>query len=208
MNCEATCRQWRDILLIGTTWKRLFGRSKDSSLLWRRAQIKLEKFQPTFRTDQYRGVCKDVLQVKRNWRSGNFTRFIYEVNRPHSFRLMISEDYVVWNICLLVEAETYQECAFLDTESMEITKIPLYFYYDIMNGMLIRLEFNDNGRTVDIWNPKFNWTINEEEDGLVFRQMLCSGSGLIVCSSTYLDDRERIEVWKMGNPPILLRTRF
>ena len=153
LNCEATCRQWRDILLVGTPWKRLFGRSKDSSPLWRRAQRTLEKIQPTFRTDQYRGVCKDVLQVKRNWRSGNFMKFTYSVNKPDSFLLTISDDYVAWNVCLSLEPETSQECAFLDTESMEITKIRLYRSYKIVNGMLVRGDYKNVVSTVNIWNP-------------------------------------------------------
>jgi F-box-like len=38
VNCEAVCRQWRDILLAGTPWRRLFNRNKVSLPLWRRAQ--------------------------------------------------------------------------------------------------------------------------------------------------------------------------
>ena len=63
---------------------------------------------------------------------------------------------------------------------------------------------NDD-ETVNIWNPKFNWTI-KEEDGFSARQISC-GSELIVCYSRSLNREQRIEVWKMGNPPILLRTR-
>jgi hypothetical protein len=92
------------------------------------------------------------------------------VNRPHSFILKISDDYVAWNFELSEEPEFSEGCAFLDTETMEITYIPLYFSYDVMNGMLVRSEFN--GRTIDIWNPKFNWTISEEVEELGFRQML------------------------------------
>jgi F-box-like len=47
VNCENVCRQWRDILLAGTPWRRLFDRNKDSSPLWRRAQRILESNQLT-----------------------------------------------------------------------------------------------------------------------------------------------------------------
>ena len=33
LNCEAVCRQWREILLAGTPWRRLFYQNKASSPL-------------------------------------------------------------------------------------------------------------------------------------------------------------------------------
>jgi F-box-like len=120
VNCEAVCRQWRDILFAGTPWKRLFDRNKQKLSLWRRAQRTLEKNHvPTFRTDQYRDVCKEILQVKCNWRTGNFRKFTYLVDRPDCFRLTISDDYLAWDYWPKVEPRTFEGCAFLDTESME-----------------------------------------------------------------------------------------
>jgi hypothetical protein len=207
MNCEAVCRQWRDILLAGTPWRRLFDRNKEKLPLWRRAQWTLEKNHvPTFRTDQYRGVCKEILQVKRNWRTGNFKKFTYEVRRPDYFRLTIGDDYVNWDYWPSVKPEIDEGCTFLDTESMEITEIP-YFMCEIVDGLLVRRDYTDTGRTVNIWNPNFNLTIDEGDDCFNARD-ISSGGGLIVCHSTCLDERERIEVWKMGNPPTLLRTRI
>ena len=78
--------------------------------------------------------------------------------------------------------------------------------YEIVNGILVRWDYKNTGRTVIIWNPKFNWTINEEEDYFCVRQ-ICCGSGLILCESDSSNRGTRIVVWKMGNPPTLLRTR-
>jgi hypothetical protein len=60
---------------------------------------------------------------------------------------------------------------------------------------------------INIWNPKFSWTINEEGDDSELDKTLCSTSGLIVRYSTSLDRGDRIEVWEMGNAPTLLRSR-
>ena len=43
VNCEAVCRQWRDVLLAGTPWRRLFHRKVNYSHLWRKEQKKLER---------------------------------------------------------------------------------------------------------------------------------------------------------------------
>jgi hypothetical protein len=123
--------------------------------------------------------------------------------KRYIFRLTISDDYVAWDYWPNVEPDTCEGCAFLDTESMGITEIPLYFSSEMVNGMLVRRDYKNN--TVNISNPKFHWIVNEE-DGFSARQISC-GSELIVCYSTSRHREERIEVWKMGNPPTLLRTR-
>ena len=58
--------------------------------------------------------------------------------------------------------------------------------------------------TVNIWNPRLNWTI--KEDGFSVSRIR-SGSGLLVCKSYSPYRGTRIEVWKLEIPPSLLRTR-
>jgi F-box-like len=62
LKCEAVCRQWRDIFLAGTPWRRLYHRNIGRLRPWRKAQKELELDQKTLRTEQYRGICKDILQ--------------------------------------------------------------------------------------------------------------------------------------------------
>jgi hypothetical protein len=207
VNCEGVCRQWRDILATGTPWRRIFLRNKENLPLWRKAQRMLEWNQLTLLTDQYRDVCKSVLQGTCNWRTGNHTAIAYSSNRPDPFALTIGEDCVAWNTLPLVEWQTNERCVFLDTELMEITEIPLSYSYFIMNGTLVRMHRNNAGRMVNVWNPKFSWTITEEEDDLELRKTLCSASGLILRYFSSLDRGDRVEVWKTGNAPTLLRSR-
>jgi hypothetical protein len=51
VKCEVVCRQWRDVLLSGTPWRRLFHRKIKCSHLWRKEQKKLEKNQRTLPTE-------------------------------------------------------------------------------------------------------------------------------------------------------------
>ena len=131
------------------------------------------------------------------------------MHRGDFFTLTIGDDCVAWDYWPSVEPETYDGCAFLDTESMEITEIPLYRWPQIVDGLLVRKDYKNTVRTVNISNPKFNWTIKIEDgddEGFSVGE-ICSGSGLIVCESHSRNRGTRIEVWKMGNPPTLLRTR-
>ena len=207
VKCEAVCRQWPDILKSETPWKRLFDRQVACSPLWRRAQKKLESNSLTLRLEEYQDICKDILQMECNWRTGNLTKFTYKVNRCDHFILTIGEDYVAWDFRPFENFGSHEGFALLDTESMKITKVTLCGWYELVNGMLVRWDYTDTGRCmVHIWNPKINWLINEEEKGFNARQ-ICCGNELMACHSTCLNGGERIEVWKMGNPPTLLRTR-
>ena len=66
-----------------------------------------------------------------NCRTGNFTKFTYLVHRGDFFRLTIGDGCVAWNFWPSVEPPTFEGCVFLNTESMEVTEIPLYCSYTI-----------------------------------------------------------------------------
>jgi F-box-like len=99
VKCESVCRRWRGILLTGTPWRRLLNRrlnsffplfrqafkkfgmdpskldmmeeeSRKQQLVGREESLKLE----IGNSSQYRDVCKNVLEVKRNWRTAKFAK--------------------------------------------------------------------------------------------------------------------------------------
>ena len=224
LNCEAVCRQWRDILLAGTPWRRLYHRNIVRLPLWRKAHkiLKNQANQLTWRTDQYRDYCKDILQADRNWRRGKFTKFTYP-EKGSRFEaitfISISDDYVAWDIDC--DDET-SHCAFLDTESMEIKEIVASGCLQNLNEMaIIWPDFTK----IEIVNPKNRWVVNaldglaEGFDALDWISMGFEsskaefGSKLLVTSNSepslnnpyyYM---ERMRIWKMGNPPVLLQDR-
>jgi F-box-like len=221
-NCEVVCRQWRDILFAGTPWRRLFHRKVNYSPSWRKEQKKLEKNQLILRTDQYRDICRNLLQMERNWRIGRLQKSVYSVN-ANNYQITISDDYVTWDYCMRFDNGKYRSgCSFLDTESMELQEIPLTCGDQHLEEMAIR-RADRKSSVIEVCDPKNQWTINvegEEEDYL--NRRLYFGSGRLVecthpynllrgCTGEYIrrirNGTERIRVWKMGYPPTLIHDR-
>jgi hypothetical protein len=119
--------------------------------------------------------------------------------------LYISDDYVAWDFYREENGKDSHNCAFLDTESMEIKEV-------IVSGLI---QLNEeatiwtNKDKLEIVDPKNRWVVNAY-DGLAeeFWEFNAEfGNKLLVttCSEgTYWDRRSRMRIWKMGNPPVLL----
>ena len=182
VNCEAVCGQWRDTLLTGTPWRRLFLRNKDKLSLWRKAQKKLESNQLTLRTGQYRDIGRKILQVDRNLRTGNLTTATLPlVEHSSTWESTINEDYVAW------EFVNNRGCVFLDTESMEITELPLSEGHECFNEVFWR---DRDAGEIEIVDPKNRWIVNalkEEEENLdhSFRRAVFGSKMLILLYDVY-----------------------
>jgi F-box-like len=111
LKCEAVCRQWRNILLAGTPWRRFYHRNIGHSPQWRRTQKILKSNMRTLRTEQYRGFCKDLLQqartIHRNLRRGHFTKLTYPVSSCCVTHISISDDYVAWDFYRLRNGQPF-----------------------------------------------------------------------------------------------------
>jgi F-box-like len=74
--CEAVCQQWRNVLLNGITWRRLFNRLIVSSPQWRQVWRNFVPDENELQTARYRSLCRTIMQqlkpVDRNWRTGNY----------------------------------------------------------------------------------------------------------------------------------------
>ena len=210
VNCEAVCRQWHDILLTGTPWRRLFHRKIHYSPSWRKEQKKLEKKEQTLQTEQYRDVCRKILQVNRNWRTGNLTKATYPVDSTDicAARVTISDDYVAWRFSRHEDGRYRKWCAFLDSTSTEMTIIPLVSWCGDFNGMLVSWPNPENGSfSVEIRAPQNNWHVNvRNQENFDVRQIFF-GSDLFVCYSAYAGNQDRIRIWRVGNPSTLLHDR-
>jgi F-box-like len=211
VKCEAVCRLWRDIVQSGTPWKKLFHRNKANFPLWRRAQRILESNQLTLRTDQYRDIYEDILQVGQNWRTGHLTKLTYPGDQRTASILTMSDDYVAW----LYERRTethgrHYGCAFLDTESMDITEFPSVWGGPGLKEMLVLWTDFRTRSAVEVRDPKSHWTVNvtNEEWPYSDEHQISFGSKLLVCYSTSRDNQKGFRIWKIGNPPTLLRTRI
>jgi F-box-like len=75
LQCEAVCRQWRQALLTGTSWRRWLNRRAKSPELRPFCQkVELEESNHQF-TD-YRAICRDILRSRNrldsNWLLGKY----------------------------------------------------------------------------------------------------------------------------------------
>ena len=90
LRCEAVCRQWRNVLLSGTPWRRLFHRKIISSEQWRDIVRILGVDVKKLEILHYRSLCRAIhreeKQIDRNWRTGNFKN-----NSPTNFLEDIAE---------------------------------------------------------------------------------------------------------------------
>jgi len=220
VNCETVCRQWRSSLLAGTPWKRLFHRNKENLPLWRKAQKKLEKNQLILRNEEYRDVCKEILQANRNWHTGNCTKLTYPVDSRSANFITISDDYVTWDFARFEnDGQCSRGCSFLDMESMEFKEIPVLsccghmVHCYCLDEMLMFWNVVDSAK-FEIVNPNNHWVVdvlegfNEGEADQVCVQVVF-GSGFLV---TYFypfheSNGERMRIWKMGNLPTLSHDR-
>ena len=210
LNCEAVCRQWRDIFVAGTPWRRLFHRNVESSPFWRKEQKELEKNQQILQTEQYRDICRKILRINRKWRTGNLTKLSYSVNSTdvYAHEIKISDDYVSWKFSRHENDRCRSWCAFLDTKSMQMTVIPLVYGHHHLNGMIISWAKPENGDfPVEIRDPRNHWTINVMNEKNVGIRQICFGSELLVCYSAYAGNQDRIRIWRVGNPSTLLHDR-
>ena len=225
LKCEAVCRQWRDILLAGTPWRRLYHRNIGRLRLWRKAQKKLESDQKTLPTEQYPGICKGILtclqQVDRNWRRGHFAILTYPVSSYCARYISMNEDYVAWDISRYrasYKGLYGKTCAFLNTESMENNETLTYFSFlkhlSFVGCYSEMLLFHRTFGNLEIANRKTRCVVNvwdglDEEE----KKSLCYkfGSKLLVtyCYFQGSDSKGiRIRIWKIENPPVLVHDRL
>jgi len=91
---------------------------------------------------------------------GRFKKSVFSVNASVAWRITISDDYVDWGFSHSKKGEHRRGCAFLDTKSMKITKIPLVVEeYHVLEEMDVRWP-DRTSTVVEVGDPKNNWIIN------------------------------------------------
>ena len=128
LRCEAVCRQWRNVLLSGTPWRRLFHRKIISSEQWRDIVRILGVDVKKLETVHYRSLCRGIIhELKpnvRNWRNGKFQ----ETSSTRYFKNI--SDIAVWGDRIAVYSwskDSRQTFDFLNRTSLQVIssmKIP------------------------------------------------------------------------------------
>jgi hypothetical protein len=215
LNCEFVCRQWRDILLTETPWKRLLCREVNSfSPLSQTRQI-LKKLE----SNEYRSACRSILLSKRNWRTRNFTRLKLLGDRRWTGSLIFVDDHVAWDFAVLEgdDSDGYVErpigYAFLEFDSEKINEIPSVY---MLNGEWANDQMGQARKkmVVNINCPRNQYRLNivcAEDESLTSSSLSFTGRQLFCLSNYEAEGRSfsRIRIWKMqeGNTLILTHDR-
>ena len=98
LRCETVCRQWREVLLSGKPWRRLFDRKIVSSppwgQLWRNFVPDKNKLQTAHHRSLCRAIIHELKQIDRNWRTGNYKKSSGKVDSLSNVRVVIGCDYI------------------------------------------------------------------------------------------------------------------
>jgi F-box-like len=98
LRCEAVCRQWRQVMLAGTPWRRWLNQRSPSPELrpfWQRARQN-DSFQ------DYRAICRYILLLDYNWRRGKYETSSLTLNNVGE--VITSGDYIY---CFINEGNSH-----------------------------------------------------------------------------------------------------
>ncbi len=94
--CETVCRQWRQVLLSGEPWQRLFQRKIISSQQWRQVGRNFVPDEKKLQTEHYRSICMasihELKQIYQNFRTGNYMETSEKVDSFHNSDVIIGCD--------------------------------------------------------------------------------------------------------------------
>jgi hypothetical protein len=150
----------------------------------------------------------------------------YPVGSRSANFITISDDYVAWDFVRLENHRQYRRgCSFLDTESMEFKEIPVFCHCEQsihcyhLDETLMFWKVVDSTKKLEIVDPDNRWVVNvlegfNEGEADEVRVQVAFGSGFLVTyfhpfPESFVRERnwESFRIWKMGNPPILLKSR-
>jgi len=211
VQCEAVCRQWREILLNGPIWKRWFQKQVALSPSWREIWKKMAIDKNALEPAYYRAICREsyrqAKELNNNWCTGQYVPRNTLLHLPPSrfaYRSYFYDDWIV------VASSGY------DHHSREIMT---YLYFFMKNSShvteCITLPPNHDFRYTDenflicsrrsnvyIFDrriDKFTVQINEDEGRYIQCATLYNGL-LGVLSQQRYNGRFLLSVWNVENP--------
>ena len=204
LRCEAVCRQWRNVLLSGTPWRRLFHRKIISSEQWRDIVrlfgVDVKKLETVHYRSLCRGIHREEKQTDRNWRTGNFKN-----NSPTNFLEDIAE-ITVWgdriavyswyqsmtNLMYLVHRTSLEEISSIEIHEdfCAVTNTEIVVVWDMKNMKIL----DTNGRLISEV-PEL-----DEKERISWNLESCciTGNQMAVLSQT--EGKEKLSFWDVSDP--------
>ena len=216
LRCETVCRQWRNVLLSGISWKTLFHRKIVSSALWRQVWREFGTDNKKLQSVHYRGLCKVMIQqvnkLDNNWRTGNFKK---SSKRVHS---SYSSDVIIGNHCIALYSLGSSWNNVRRLNLVHRTNLEVQSFIDIPDGA----SAVTNTEIVVVWDKKNMKILNTvgqlisevhelDEDELIswnLASCCINGDEMAVLSRT--GEQEKLSLWDVSDPSnaICLKTRW
>jgi F-box-like len=205
LRCEAVCRQWRDVLISGTCWRRLFHRKIDSSPQWRQVWRDFGVNEKNLDVLKYRRICKDIIQelneIDNNWRTGNFNVTSKGFYSAEFSIFTIGNDFIVHISCQDWSDE--KQYVILHRTSLEVIssmKIP-GGSFAVTNTNIVVLWDKENIKILDTNGQLISGVPELDEDERIsWKLASCclSGDQMAVLSENY--GRVKLSLWDVSDP--------
>ena len=223
LRCETVCILWRNVLLSGRPWRRLFHRKIVSSPQFREVCWDLGVDETKLETVHYRELCKAIIQevnnLDGNWRTGNCEKRTKDLNFYWSAKHIIigknciarygkRDDYPLeeqlWHDKMEVRFLhrtnlEVQSCINLPDGSLAATNAEIVVVWDKENMKIL----DTDGQLISEI-PELS---EDERVSLNLASCCISGDQMAVISQN--DGQEKLSLWDVKDPskPILLKSR-
>ena len=204
---ETVCRQWRNVFLSGTPWRRLFHRKIVSSPYWRNVLrifgVDVDKLE----TVHYRSLCRAIIEelkhIDQNWQTGNFKKTCVTT------LLETISNATIWDNCIVLYSQNKSSgvnemtFGFFHQKNLEVTssiEIP-NGSFAVTNTEIVVGWDTKNIKILDTNGQLISEVpeLNEDERVSWNLEFCClSKDQMAVLSKTY--EQQKLSVWDVSDP--------
>ena len=216
LRCETVCRQWRNVLLSGISWKGFFHRKIVSSAQWRQVWRKFVTDKKKLQSVHYRGLCKVMIQevnkLDNNWRTGNFkksSKIVYS---------LYGSDFIIGNHCIALRTMFDNWGLIMRLNFVHRTNLEVQSFIDIPDGSLAVT----NTEIVVLWDKKNLKILDtngqlisevrelDEDERISWNLASCCIKGNEMAVLARIGKQEKLSLWDVSDPSnaICLNSRW
>jgi F-box-like len=208
LRCETVCRQWRNVLLSGKTWRKLFRRQIASSPQWRNVvrifRVDVEKLATVHHRSLCRAIIEELKQIDRNWRTGNFKRTC----STDSFENI--SDIIVLGDRIAVYSSSGSKMTIVHRTSLQVissVKIP-DGSFAVTNTEIVVVWDKKNIKILDT-NGQLISRVPEldEDERISWNLASCCVSGDHMAVLSRSDGQQKLSLWDVSDPLRITRLK-
>jgi hypothetical protein len=210
VQCEAVCRRWREILLVGPIWKQWFQKQVALSPSWREIWKKRAIDENALEAADYRAICRETYQkvkeLDNNWCTGQF------VPRNTLLHLLPSDFAYSFHFCddgIVVDTDSDSNSNAMTTylqyfttkspHAIECITLPPDHEFRYTDKSFLICSSGSNIYIFDRRIGKFTVQIDSDEDDDLYIECATLFNGLLGVLYRY-NGRFLLNVWNVENP--------